>query len=324
MPPISDLTGQSISIKRQFIAGITAQKGTNMKHRFQTQLIGFSTLAILALSGNLMAEDSMSDINITSKKLADNTYMFMGAGGNIGVSAGSDGILIIDDQFAPLVGKISASLNEIQAGVPKYIVNTHYHGDHTGGNAHFGATGTILAHHNVLKRLSENSKTPASALPVITYAENISIHFNQDTLEVIHLGPGHTDGDSVVIWQKANIVHMGDLYFKDRFPYIDLNGGGSVMGYRDNVSAILDKLDNNTQVIPGHGELATRNELLKFKHMLDDCINWMRGEIEMGHDLAKIKQQGVPQEYQDWGWQFISAEKWIDTLYQDLQSKNIL
>ena len=289
-----------------------------MKLRFQKQMIKLSTLALFAFSSCVIADDSMSDVKITSKKLNDNTYMFMGAGGNIGVSAGSDGILIIDDQFAPLADKISASLNEIQAGVPKYIVNTHYHGDHTGGNAHFGATGTILAHHNVLKRLSEDSKTPKSALPVITFAENISIHFNQDTLEVIHLGPGHTDGDSVVMWQKANIIHMGDLYFKDRFPYIDLKGGGSVVGYRDNVSAILDKLNSKTQVIPGHGELATRNELLKFKHMLDDCINWMRGEIEMGHDLAKIKQQGVPKEYKDWGWQFISAEKWIDTLYQDL------
>ncbi|WP_315903029.1 MBL fold metallo-hydrolase [Shewanella phaeophyticola] len=158
-----------------------------MKQRFQTQLIRLSTLAILTLSGNLMANNSMSDVKITSKKLNDNTYMFMGAGGNIGVSVGSDGMLIIDDQFAPLAGKISASLSEIQAGVPKYIVNTHYHGDHTGGNAHFGATGTILAHHNVLKRLSEDSKTPKSALPVITFAENISIHFNQDTLEILHL-----------------------------------------------------------------------------------------------------------------------------------------
>ncbi|MCL1157658.1 MBL fold metallo-hydrolase [Shewanella inventionis] len=289
-----------------------------MKQRFYTPLIG---LSILALSSNLMADNSMSDVNITSKKLADNTYMFMGAGGNIGVSAGSDGILIIDDQFAPLADKILAALNDIQAGTPKYIVNTHYHGDHTGGNAHFGATGTILAHHNVLKRLKEDTKTPKSALPVITYAEHISIHFNHDTLEVVHLGPGHTDGDSVVIWKKANIVHMGDLYFKDRFPYIDLNGGGSVMGYRDNVSAILDKLDNKTKVIPGHGELATRNELLKFKHMLDDSINWMRGEIEKGNDLAAIKQMGVPKEYKDWEWNFISADKWIETLYQDLSTK---
>lgn len=300
---------------------LTAIKGIHMKQRFHGNVIGMSALAMLVLSTAVLADNKMDDVTITSKKLDNNTYMFIGAGGNIGVSAGSDGILIIDDQFAPLAEKITASLNEIQAGSPKYIVNTHYHGDHTGGNAHFGATGTILAHHNVLKRLSADSKTPKSALPVITFAENISIHFNQDTLEVIHLGPGHTDGDSVVMWQQANIVHMGDLFFKDRFPYIDLAAGGSVMGYRDNVSAILDKLNDKTKVIPGHGDLASKNELLKFKHMLDDSINWMRGEIEKGHDLATIKQMGVPAEYKTWGWTFISADKWIETLYQDLNAK---
>ena len=293
-----------------------------MEREIQRKIIGLSAFAMLTFSNILVADDTMSDVTITSTKLDANTYMFMGAGGNIGVSAGDDGILIIDDQFAPLAGKITAALNQIQPGLPKYIVNTHYHGDHTGGNAHFGEKGTILAHHNVLKRLSADSSTPAAALPVITFEDNISIHFNHDTLEVIHLGPGHTDGDSVVMWQKANIVHMGDLFFKDRFPYIDLAAGGSVTGYRQNVSLILDRLNNDTQVIPGHGGLANKNDLLKFKHMLDDSINWMRGEIEMGHDLATIKKQGIPQKYDRWGWKFISADKWITTLHKDLNTKS--
>ena len=294
-----------------------------MKLTFQRHIIGLSALAMLALAQtSAIADDKFSDVVIKSKKLDNNTYMFIGAGGNIAVSAGDDGILIVDDQFAPLADKITAALNDIQPGLPKYIVNTHYHGDHTGGNAHFGQTGSILAHHNVLKRLKADSSTPASALPVITYEDNISIHFNQDTLEVIHLGPGHTDGDSVVMWQKANIIHMGDLYFKDRFPYIDLAAGGSVTGYRENVSLILDRLDNKTKVIPGHGALADKNALLKFKHMLDDSINWMRGEIEMGHDLATITKQGVPAKYANWAWEFISADKWIETLYQDLAAKS--
>lgn len=293
-----------------------------MKLRFQRHIIGLSALALLALTQTAaMADDKFNDVTIKSKKLDNNTYMFIGAGGNIGVSAGSDGILIIDDQYAPLADKITAALNQIQPGAPKYIVNTHYHADHTGGNAHFGEQGTILAHHNVLKRLQAQNKIASSALPVITYGDNISIHFNQDTLEIIHLGPGHTDGDSVVIWQKANIIHMGGLYFKDRFPYIDLDAGGSVTGYRENVSLILDRLDNKTKVIPGHGDLADKNALFKFKHMLDDSINWMRGEIELGHDLASIKKQGVPEKYADWSWEFISADKWIETLYQDLSTQ---
>lgn len=298
------------------------QWGIIMKLRFQRHIIGLSALALLALTQTAaMADDKFNDVTIKSKKLDNNTYMFIGAGGNIGVSAGSDGILIIDDQYAPLADKITAALNQIQPGAPKYIVNTHYHADHTGGNAHFGEQGTILAHHNVLKRLQAQNKIASSALPVITYGDNISIHFNQDTLEIIHLGPGHTDGDSVVIWQKANIIHMGDLYFKDRFPYIDLDAGGSVTGYRENVSLILDRLDNKTKVIPGHGDLADKNALFKFKHMLDDSINWMRGEIELGHDLASIKKQGVPEKYADWSWEFISADKWIETLYQDLSTQ---
>ncbi|MCW3173666.1 MBL fold metallo-hydrolase [Shewanella subflava] len=275
-------------------------------------------IAAMSLAGQSVANDKFKDVKITSTQLTGSTYMFVGSGGNIGVSAGSDGLLIIDDQFAPLADKITASLNNIQPGTPKYIVNTHYHGDHTGGNAHFGQKGTIVAHHNVLKRLSSDSNTPSSALPVITFSDHISIHFNQDTLDVFHLGPGHTDGDSVVRWEKANVIHMGDLFFKDRFPYIDLNGGGSVVGYRDNVASVIAKIDKNTQIIPGHGDLANKDDLLKFKHMLDDSINWMRAKKAHGHSLEDIKKMGVPEEYKTWSWAFINQDKWIETLYQGL------
>lgn len=284
-------------------------------------LKNISTCALIigiTLAGQSVADDRFKDVSITSKQLTESTYMFVGSGGNIGVSAGSDGLLIIDDQFAPLADKITASLNMIQAGTPKYIVNTHYHGDHTGGNAHFGEKGTIVAHHNVLKRLSSDSNTPSSALPVITFSDHISIHFNQDTLDVFHLGQGHTDGDSVVKWEKANVIHMGDLFFKDRFPYIDLDGGGSVVGYRDNVAAVIAKIDDNAQIIPGHGDLASKSDLLKFKHMLDDSINWMRANKVNGLSLDEIKNIGVPEQYKTWSWAFINQDKWIETLYKDL------
>ncbi|MDP5146622.1 MBL fold metallo-hydrolase [Shewanella sp. ULN5] len=284
-------------------------------------LKNISTCALIigiTLAGQSVADDRFKDVSITSTQLTESTYMFVGSGGNIGVSAGSDGLLIIDDQFAPLADKITASLNMIQAGTPKYIVNTHYHGDHTGGNAHFGKKGTIVAHHNVLKRLSSDSNTPSSALPVITFSDHISIHFNQDTLDVFHLGPGHTDGDSVVKWEKANVIHMGDLFFKDRFPYIDLDGGGSVVGYRDNVAAVIAKIDDNAQIIPGHGDLASKSDLLKFKHMLDDSINWMRANKVNGLSLDEIKNIGVPEQYKTWSWAFINQDKWIETLYKDL------
>ncbi|MDO6775294.1 MBL fold metallo-hydrolase [Pseudomonadota bacterium] len=286
-----------------------------MKHKIKTSLLALSLITSSAVAD----DDRFKDVQISSTQLSDTAYMFVGSGGNIGVSAGSDGILIIDDQFAPLANKISQSLNKIQPGSPKYVINTHYHGDHTGGNAHFGEQAIIFAHDNVLTRLSADKDTPKSALPVVTYATDISIHFNKDTLVVKHLGPGHTDGDSVVMWKNANIVHMGDLFFKDRFPYIDLKGGGSVLGYRDNVAKLLASMDNDTQVIPGHGALANKDDLMKFKHMLDHSINWMNKNIQEGHSLANIQAKGMHKKWKNWSWNFISEEKWIDTLYQGLK-----
>ncbi|PKH56130.1 MBL fold metallo-hydrolase [Shewanella sp. Choline-02u-19] len=276
------------------------------------------TLFALTLGNLVSADDRFKDVEIKPIKLSETTYMFVGSGGNIGVSAGTDGILIIDDQFAPLADKISAALNQIQAGAPKFIINTHYHGDHTGANAHFGKNGTIMAHHNVLKRLASDSKTTADALPVITFEQGITVHFNGDALKVRHMGPGHTDGDSVVIWSNDNIVHMGDLFFKDRFPYIDLNAGGSVEGYRDNVAAVLRDLDTQTKVIPGHGALANKSDLTRFKHMLDASINWMKDQKASGLTLDQLKATGMPEKWKDWSWIFISEEQWIETLYQGL------
>lgn len=284
----------------------------------RTSLSCLLALSITSFS-TLADDDRFKDVTITSQKLTENAYMFTGSGGNIGVSTGIDGILIIDDQFAPLADKISATLNEIQAGKPKYVINTHYHGDHTGGNAHFGEQGIIFAHHNVLKRLSAKEGTPKAALPVVTYSKDVSIRFNNDTLTLKHMGPGHTDGDSVVFWENDNLVHMGDLFFKDRFPYVDLNGGGSVIGYRDNVAKALTMMDKQTQVIPGHGELANKNDLMKFKHMLDDSINWMKKKLTQGKTLEQIQAEGVPAKWKDWSWNFITEEKWINTLYQDLK-----
>jgi cyclase len=281
-------------------------------------LLGLSLCSLLVPQFAHAQADRFAEVQITQTQLAENVYVFMGAGGNIGVSSGIDGLLIIDDQFAPLAEKITTALNTLQVGMPKYVINTHFHGDHTGANEHFGQQGTILAHHNVLSRLSENKSLNKVALPVITFDKGLSVHFNNDTLAVKHLGPGHTDGDSIVIWEKANIIHMGDLFFKDKFPFIDLDHGGSILGYRNNVSAALSLINDKTQVIPGHGEMATKNDLLKFKHMLDDSINWMRKEISLGKSLKQIKKQGVPKKWKNWGWNFISEDKWINTLYQGL------
>ncbi|WP_299789636.1 MBL fold metallo-hydrolase [uncultured Shewanella sp.] len=284
-----------------------------------TKILTLLSITCLLSPLVLADDDRFKDVAITPQQLTPTSYMFSGAGGNIGVSAGKDGILIIDNQFAPLADKISAALSKIQAGAPKYVVNTHYHGDHTGGNDHFGMSGIILAHHNVLKRLSSNTNYTHSALPSITYHEGTTIHINDDSLQLLHMGPGHTDGDSVVLWDDQSVVHMGDLFFKDRYPYIDLKAGGSVEGYRDNVATIIDKIGPKTKVIPGHGELANRNDLVRFKQMLDGSIAWMERQLSDGLTLEQIQEKRLPKQWQGWGWSFISEEKWIATLYKGLK-----
>ncbi|MGI9278586.1 MAG: MBL fold metallo-hydrolase [Endozoicomonas sp.] len=278
----------------------------------------FFMLSALTATNINAHDDRFKNVVIEPVKITQNAYMFTGAGGNIGVSAGKDGLLIIDDQFAPLAEKVAKALEDIQSGHPRFVINTHYHGDHTGGNAHFGQHGTIMAHHNVLKRLSADPKVSPEALPVITYDQGISIHYNDDTLDVIHLGAGHTDGDSIVLWRDKSVVHMGDLFFRDRFPYVDLDAGGTVKGYRDHVATVLGMIKNDTKIIPGHGALATKADLMTFKRMLDESIDWMQSSIDKRMTLSEIKTQGVPKEWKDWGWQFISEDRWIDTLYQDL------
>ncbi len=277
------------------------------------------SLSYLLTASTAASDDRFNHVEIMPEQLTPTSYMFAGAGGNIGVSAGNDGILIIDNQFAPLADKIAAALSKIQAGKPKYVVNTHYHGDHTGGNNLFGISGVILAHHNVLSRLSNNKSYTPAGLPSITYHEGINIHFNGDNLQLLHMGPGHTDGDSVVLWQDKSVVHMGDLFFKDTFPYIDLKAGGSVKGYRNNVAAMIRKIDDKTKVIPGHGSLANKDDLIRFKHMLDDSINWMKNKLSSGMTLKEIQTEGMPVEFASWEWSFISEEKWIDTLYNGLK-----
>ncbi|MCG9711732.1 MBL fold metallo-hydrolase [Shewanella insulae] len=279
-----------------------------------------SASLLICCAGSLAAENKFADVEISATKLSDHIYMLTGAGGNIGVSAGTDGLLIIDDQFAPLADKISAALADIQPGKPKYIVNTHYHGDHTGGNGIFGQSGTIFAHDNVLKRLADDDALSKQAMPSITYDKSIKIHFNEDTLSLMYLPAGHTDGDSVILWRNAPVVHMGDLFFKDRFPYIDLKAGGSILGYRDNVATLLAKVDDDTKIIPGHGGLANKQDFIRFKKMLDTSIDWMNKQLTSGKSLDEIKQQGLPEELKAWEWRFISQETWIETLYNGLKS----
>jgi glyoxylase-like metal-dependent hydrolase (beta-lactamase superfamily II) len=284
------------------------------------KLLLAASLAFFAFSG--LAQRDFSKVEIKAIPVAKNIYMLEGSGGNIGVSVGADGILIVDDQFAPLAEKIEAALQKLNPGKLKFVLNTHFHGDHTGGNAHFGAKdATIIAHSNVRVRLAGDSKNQKEALPVITFDQSASVHFNGEEIKLLHHGRGHTDGDSIIHFTGANVIHMGDQFFNGGFPFIDLNSGGSVQGYIKTVVTVLEKIPADAKVIPGHGPLASVDDLRKFHSMLTETTSLVKKAVAEGKTLDQIKSAGVPDRWKDWGSGFINTARWLETLYTDATKK---
>jgi glyoxylase-like metal-dependent hydrolase (beta-lactamase superfamily II) len=275
--------------------------------------------AVISLSS--YAARDFSDVEITTLKVAGNVYMLKGSGGNIGVLATPEGLLLVDDQFAPLASKIEQAMEVIDPAPLKYIVNTHYHGDHTGSNAHFAKQAPIFAHHNVRKRVAEDNKKQGSDLPVVTYEDGVTIYLADETITLTHMPMGHTDGDSVVYFKKANVLHTGDLYFQGRFPYIDLNAGGTVKGYLTNVKNMVKQFPSDAQVIPGHGELSNMDGLKQFIAMLEYSVARVETALQKGSSKEDIIAAGIGDEYKVWAWQFISEERWLTTLVDDLSKK---
>ncbi|HEX8161619.1 MAG TPA: MBL fold metallo-hydrolase [Pyrinomonadaceae bacterium] len=295
----------------------------------RTALASALAAACLALAGVARAQQDFSKVQIKTTRVSGNIYMLEGAGGNIGVSAGADGLLIIDDQFAPLADKIRAALKEINPGALHFILNTHFHGDHTGSNAVFGRDGTIIAHDNVRKRLASEQTVlgekvppaPKEALPVITYAQSVSVHFNDEEIRVIHFPHGHTDGDSVIFFTRSNVVHMGDDFFAARFPFVDIDSGGDVLGMTKNVADIIAQLPADVKIIPGHGPLSTLDDLKSYHRMLVATTDIVRKQIAAGKTLAEIKAAGLPDEWKTWGSGFIKTDRWIETVHRSLTSR---
>jgi glyoxylase-like metal-dependent hydrolase (beta-lactamase superfamily II) len=277
------------------------------------------------------AQQDFSKVEVKATKVAGNVHMLRGSGGNIGVSVGSDGILIVDDQFAPLADKIKAALKTLGEGKLKFVLNTHWHGDHTGGNAVFGPEAPIIAHDNVRKRLATEQKseffkrtTPASpkeALPVITFGQSLSVHFNGEEIRVIHFPQGHTDGDSVIFFTNSNVVHMGDDFFAGTFPFVDLESGGSVEGLAKNVGEIIGKLPADVKIIPGHGPISSLDDLKLYHRMLAETTGVVRKKMAAGKTLAEIKSEGLPDEWKAWGTGFIKTDVWLETIHRSLSKK---
>ena len=271
-------------------------------------------------------QGDFSKVEIKATKVAGNVYMLEGAGGNIGVSVGNDGILIVDDQFAPLADKIRASLKTLNPGKLRFILNTHWHNDHTGGNVAFGPEAPVIAHSNVRKRMSVEQKseffkstTPASpkeALPVITFDQSLTVHFNGEEIRAIHFPQGHTDGDSVIFFTTSNVVHLGDDFFAGSFPFVDLDTGGSVDGLTKNIGELINKIPAGAKLIAGHGPLSTIDDLKAYHRMLLETSAIVRQKIVAGKTLDQIKKDGLPEEWKSWGAGFIKTDQWLELVFR--------
>jgi cyclase len=292
----------------------------------------FLLLAVsLLFAVSVQAQTDFSKIEIKATKVAGNVYMLEGSGGNIGVSVGDDGLLIVDDQFAPLADKIRAALKGIADKKLRFILNTHWHQDHTDGNKVFGPEAPIIAHDNVRKRLSTEQKSavfnrttppaPKEALPVITFNESLTVHFNGEEIRVIHYPQGHTDGDSVIFFSASNVVHLGDDFFAGRFPFVDLESGGTVEGLIRNIGEIIGKIPEGAKLIPGHGPISTVDDLKSYHRMLQQTTEIVRQKIAAGKTLDQIKTEGLPAEWAPWGAGFIKTDRWVETIYRSLTAK---
>ena len=275
----------------------------------------------LALGTSLIAVKAQGQFdNVTIKPMyvSGNVYMLEGSGGNIGLSVGEDGLLMIDTQFAPLAEKIQAAMREIDMGKLEYVLNTHHHGDHTGGNGFFGKQATVVAHENVRGRLLGGS-SDKEALPTITFNEQLSLHFNGEDVQVMHIGPGHTDGDSIIYFKTSNVLHMGDQFFNGRFPFIDLGSGGTVAGYAKNIEAVLAMIGDDVKIIPGHGPLASKADLQGLLDAIRETSEIVADHKKAGKSLEETQQAGLPEKYGDWSWGFINTSRWIQILYNGIE-----
>jgi glyoxylase-like metal-dependent hydrolase (beta-lactamase superfamily II) len=273
-------------------------------------------LFLALLVSTAVAQQDFSKVEIKATQVSKNVYMLEGSGGNIGVCVGSDGILIVDDQFAPLADKISAALAQLNPGKLKYLINTHHHGDHTGGNeAVSGRGATILAQANVRVNMTKDPKTPATALPVITFTQNATVYFNGEEISATHYGPAHTNGDSVIRFKSANVIHMGDQMMTERFPFIDFSSGGDLDGLMANWKTIIASAPADVKIIPGHGRLATLEDLKQLSAIVEESTALVRKGMAEGKTLEQLKADGLPEKFKSWGSGFINTNRWIETIY---------
>jgi len=288
----------------------------------------FVAAFVLSLFSVALAQD-LSQVEINTVQVSDNIYMLQGAGGNIGICVGDDGVFMIDDQFAPLNGKIMTAVSKLSDKPVKFLLNTHWHGDHTGGNEPLGKSGAVIvAHDNVRKYLTEDQfvelfnmttlASPKDALPVVTFSDAVTFHFNGEEIYAYHVEPSHTDGDAVIQFKNANVVHAGDTYFVGTYPFIDIDHGGSVDGLIRVARRLLETVDDETKIIPGHGTLGDKANLEVFVTMLTTIRDRVKGMVEDGKTFEDVLAAKPSAEFDEAYSTFINSESFLGIVYKDM------
>ena len=294
--------------------------------------IAAAAALVCSLAIPAAAQQNFDTVTVRVQHVAGNVHVLFGAGGNIGLIVGDDGAFIVDDQFAPLTDKIRAAIATVTDKPVRMVVNTHWHGDHTGGNERWGTAGSvIIAQDNVRRRMSTpqtrgGRTTPpsaAKALPVITFADSLTLHLNGDSIRVVHVKSAHTDGDALIYYMKANVIHMGDTFFRGSYPFIDAASGGHVDGIIEAADRALALIRNDTRVIPGHGALSTRAELQEYRRVVVTVRDRVRALVQQGKSLADVAATKPTAEFDAvWGKGFINADAFVDRVFNDMTAKN--
>jgi glyoxylase-like metal-dependent hydrolase (beta-lactamase superfamily II) len=292
-------------------------------------------LLAIAPAGILSAQgQDWSKVEVGIEPVAGNVRMLTGQGGNIGVLVGEDGIILVDDQYAPLTEKIVTALKGLSPKPVRFVINTHLHGDHTGGNENLGKGGSIIvAHDNVRRRMTEEQfnellgnrtpPAPTGALPIVTFSADVTLHQNGEEMHVFHVDNAHTDGDSIVHFREANVIHMGDTYFNGMFPFVDTSAGGSIDGVIAAADKVLVMMNDQTLVIPGHGKVSRRAELQRYRDVLATVRSRMLALIESGKTYEEIAAAAPMKDLDaEWGWPFITPERLLKMAYIDLSRKH--